>query len=139
MLETHLPQVEALLRDGVVVRSAPRPVRLMLGCDYAAQCNVVGHKSATATQPCLCCKRTRWPRKKQAVLDALFGTLQDITRARCTLGRRCILLIGWSSMARHRWLGSPVHLSTSARLCGVLCLLQICGKTYQFHCTPRKE
>ena len=79
MLETHLPQVEALLSDGVVVRSAPRPVRLMLGCDYVSQCNVVGHESATTKQPYLCCKRTRWPSMKQAVLDALFGTLQDIT------------------------------------------------------------
>jgi len=37
MLETHLPQVSALLRDGVLVRGVRRPVRLMLGCDYAAQ------------------------------------------------------------------------------------------------------
>jgi len=79
MLHTHLPQVEALLRDGVVVRGATRPVRLILGCDYAAQCNLVGHKGATATQSCLCSKRTRWPSKKKAVLDTLFGTLQDVT------------------------------------------------------------
>jgi len=79
MLVTHLPQVQALLRVGVVVRGATRPVRLMLGCVFAAQCDVVKHKYAAATQPCLCFKRTRWPSKKQAVLDALFGTLQDVT------------------------------------------------------------
>ena len=61
------------------MRTAPWPVRLRLGCDYAAQCKVVRNKSATAKQPCLCFKLTRWPSKKQAVLDALFGTLQDIT------------------------------------------------------------
>jgi len=53
MLETHLPQVSALLRDGVLVRGVRRPVRLMLGCDYAAQYIVVGHNGATATQLCL--------------------------------------------------------------------------------------
>jgi len=79
MLVTHLPQVSALLRDGVLVRGVRRPVRLMLGCDYAAQCNVVGHNGSTATQPCLSCKRTRWPSKQQAVLDAIYGTLQDVT------------------------------------------------------------
>jgi len=75
MLETHLPQIASLLRDGVWVRGVRRPVRLMLGCDYAAQCNVVGHKGASATQPCLHCLSTRSSSQKQNVLDVAYGTL----------------------------------------------------------------
>jgi len=37
MLEAHLQQVDSLLRDGVWVRGVPRPVRLLLGSDYAEQ------------------------------------------------------------------------------------------------------
>jgi len=81
MLETHLPQIDALLRDGVIVHGARRPVRLILGFDYAAQCGLLGHKGATATQPCLMCRRSWRPSGKQAVLDALFGTLQDLSGA----------------------------------------------------------
>ena len=77
MMETHLPQIDALLRDGVKVHGARRPVRLMFGCDYDAQCCFLGHKGATASQPCLMCKRTRSPSVKQALLDAIHGTLQD--------------------------------------------------------------
>jgi len=79
MLETHLPQIDALLCDGVMVRGACRPVRLMLGCDFAAQCCLLGHKGATATQPCLGCKCTRWPSDQQALLDAIYGTLQEVS------------------------------------------------------------
>ena len=79
MLETHLPQIDALLRDGVMVRGACRPVHLMLGCDFPAQCCLLGHKGATATQPCLGCKCTRWPSDQQALLDAIYGTLQDVS------------------------------------------------------------
>jgi len=78
MLETHLPQVDALLRDGVWVRGERRPVRLLLGSDYAAQCDVLGHNGASATQPCLGCKSTRGPSKAQALLDVAYGTLQDV-------------------------------------------------------------
>jgi len=38
MMETHLPQIDALLRDGVMVHGARRPVRLMFRCDCDAQC-----------------------------------------------------------------------------------------------------
>ena len=82
MLETHLPQVDALLRDGVLVRGVHRPVRLLLGSDYAAQCNVLGHKGESATQPCLGCKSTRFPSVAQAVLDDAYGTLQDVDTRR---------------------------------------------------------
>jgi len=78
MLETHLPQVESLLRDGVWVRGVCRPVRLLLGSDYAAQCDVLGHKGASATRPCLECKSTRCPSKAQRLLDAAYCTLQDV-------------------------------------------------------------
>jgi len=79
MLETNLPQIDALLRDGVMVRGACRPVRLILGGDFAAQCCLLGQKGATATQHCLGCKRTRWPSDQQALLDAIYGTLQDVS------------------------------------------------------------
>jgi len=79
MMETHLPQIDALLRDGVMVHGARRPVRLMFGCDDEAQCCFRGHTGATATQPCLMCKRTRSPSVKQALLVAIHGTLQDVS------------------------------------------------------------
>jgi len=79
VLETHLPQIDALMRDGVIVHGARRPVRLILGSDYAARWYLLGHQSATATQPCLMCRRTRWQSVRQAALDALFGTLQDVS------------------------------------------------------------
>jgi len=82
MLETHLPQVDALLRDGVLVRGVDRPVRLLLGSDDAAQCNVLGHKGASETQPCLGCKSTRFSSVAQAVLDDAYGTLQDVDTRR---------------------------------------------------------
>jgi len=82
MLSTHYPQIDTLLREGIIVPGARRPVRLTLGCDYAANCDLVGHKVATETQPFLGCKRTRRPRGKQVVLEALFGTLQDQSGAR---------------------------------------------------------
>jgi len=79
MMETHLPLFDALLRDGVTVHGARRPVRLMLICEFAAQCCQLGHKGATAAQPCRGCKRTRWPNNQQALLDANSGTLQDVS------------------------------------------------------------
>jgi len=79
MLETHLPQIGALLRDGVMVHGARRPVRLILGSDYAEQCCLLSYQGATATQPCLVCRRTLWPSIRQVALDALFGTLQDVS------------------------------------------------------------
>jgi len=78
MLESHLPQLDALLLDGVWVRGVRRPVRLLLGSDYAAQCDVLGHKGASATQLCPVCRSTRSPSGAQAVLDAAYGTLQDV-------------------------------------------------------------
>jgi len=75
MLKTHLPQVYSLLRDGVWVWDVRRPVRLLLGSDYAAQCDVPGHKGASATQPCLGGKSTRCPSKAQKFLDAAYCTL----------------------------------------------------------------
>jgi len=56
MLATHLPQIDLLLRNGVTVHGARRPLRLILCSDYAAQCSLLGQKSATDTQPCLYCK-----------------------------------------------------------------------------------
>jgi len=82
MLETHLPKIDSLLRDGVGVRGVRRPVRLILGYDYAAQCNVVGHKGASATQPCLHCLSTRSSSEKQNVLDVADGTPQDLVVGR---------------------------------------------------------
>jgi len=120
------------------VRGAPRPVRLMPGCDYAAQCHVVGHKGATATQPCVFRNRTLLPSKKQAVLDPSLAP-SGMSLASCTSGRRRIFVIGWPSMAPHCLLERPAHLITTARMCGVLCWLKIRDKPYQFHCTPRKE
>jgi len=78
MLESYLPQMDALLLDGVRVRGVRRPMRLLLGSDYAAQCDVLGHKGASATQPCLVCMSTRSPSGAHAVLDAAYGTLQDV-------------------------------------------------------------
>jgi len=53
-----------------------RPVRLLLGSDYAAQCDVLGHKGASATQPGLGCTSTRCPSKAHSLLDAAYCTLQ---------------------------------------------------------------
>ena len=78
MLEIHLPQLDALLLDGVWVRGVRRSVRLLLGSDYAAQSDVLGHKGASATQPCLFFRSTRSPSGTQAVLDAAYGTLQEV-------------------------------------------------------------
>jgi len=79
MLETHLPQIDALLRDGVMVHGARRPVRLISGSDYPEQCCLLSYQGAAATQPCLMCRRTRWPSVRQVALDVLFGTLQDVS------------------------------------------------------------
>jgi len=77
-LESHLSQLDALLLEGVWVRGVRRLVRLLLGSDYAAQCDVLGHKGASATQPCLVCRSTRSPSGAQAVLDVAYGSLQDV-------------------------------------------------------------
>jgi len=82
MLEKLLPQVDALLRDVVLVRGVHRPVRLLLGSAYAAQCNVLRHKGASATQPLLECKSTRCPSVAQAVRDDAYGTFQDVDTRR---------------------------------------------------------
>jgi len=79
MLETHLPQIDALLSDAVMVRGACRPVCLILGCDFATKCCLLGHEGGTAPQPCLGCKRTGWPSDQQALLDTICGTLQDVS------------------------------------------------------------
>ena len=78
MLVTHLPQVDSLLRDGVWVEGVRRRVRLLIGSDYAAHCDVLWHKRASETNPCLGCKSTRWLRKAWKLLDAAFSTLQDV-------------------------------------------------------------
>lgn len=82
MLLTHQPQVVALLREGVLVRGERRPVRLFLAGDYAAQCDMLGHKGASATQLCLYCLSTRSPSAAQRLLDATYGTLQDVVVGR---------------------------------------------------------
>jgi len=51
MMETHLPQLDALLRDRVMVQGARCPVRLMFGCDYDAQCCFLGHKGVAVGGP----------------------------------------------------------------------------------------
>jgi len=48
MLETHLPQIDELLMDGFWVHDVLWPVRLLLGSNYAAQCDDVGHERAVA-------------------------------------------------------------------------------------------
>jgi len=60
------------------VRGVRRPVPLLLGGDYAAQCDVLGQKGASVMQPCLLCRRTRSLSGAQVVLDAAYGTLQDL-------------------------------------------------------------
>lgn len=82
MLLTHQPQVVALLREGVLVRGERWPVRMFLGGDYAAQCDMLGHKGASATQLCLYCLSTRSPSAAQRLLDATYGTLQDVVVGR---------------------------------------------------------
>lgn len=51
MLQTHQPQVDAVLRDGVLVRGVRRMVRIYLEVDYASQYDVPGNKGASAMQP----------------------------------------------------------------------------------------
>jgi len=70
MLRAHLPHVDSLLSDGVWSRGVRRPVRLLLGSDYAAQCDALGHKGTSAKQPCLGYKCTRCPSKAQRLMDA---------------------------------------------------------------------
>lgn len=64
------------------VRGVRRPVRLLLGGDHASQCDILRHKGASATQPCLYCLSTRSPSMAQKVLDAVKGTLQDLVVSR---------------------------------------------------------
>jgi len=60
------------------VRGVRRPVPLLLGSDYAAQCDVLGQKGASVMQPCLLCRRTRSLSGAKAVLDAAYETFQDL-------------------------------------------------------------
>ena len=78
MLKTYLPQLHELQLDGFWVRGVRRPVQLLLGSDYAAQCTFLGHKGASATQPCLFFRSTRSLSGAQAELDAAYGTLQGV-------------------------------------------------------------
>jgi len=78
MLETHLPQVDALLQDGVRVGSVRRPVRLLVESDCAAQGVVLDIEGASATQPCFACKNTRCPSHTQPLSDRAYGALQEI-------------------------------------------------------------
>jgi len=77
MLETHLPQLDELLMDGFWVHDVLWPVRLLLGSNYAAQCDDVGHERTSAMQPCIFCRRTRSPSCAQELLDAAYGTLPN--------------------------------------------------------------
>jgi len=99
------------------VHGARRPMRLILGSDYAAQCYLLGHQGATATQPCLMCRRTRWHSVRQAALDALFGTLQDVSgdqhlRERTHFADRMALDDAWRTSGEP---GAPDHHRSVAR------------------------
>ena len=53
MLATHLPQMDVILRDGLIVHGARRPLRLIIGSDCAVQCCDLGNKGPTGRQPCM--------------------------------------------------------------------------------------
>jgi len=82
MLERHLPELDRLMREGVLVVAARRAVRPFLTGDLAALCTVLGHKGPNATQPCLWCKSTKAPSIRHTSLDADFGTRQGLTTQR---------------------------------------------------------
>lgn len=82
MLSRHLPEVERLLREGVLVGASRRLVRLFLGGDMAALCMLFGHKGPNATQACLWCKSLKVPSRTHRRLVARFGTMQDVTGQR---------------------------------------------------------
>jgi len=50
-LERHLPELDRLVREEVLVGAERRAVRLFLTGDLAAMCTMFGHKSPNATQP----------------------------------------------------------------------------------------
>lgn len=78
MLNSHLQQLELLLKDAVMVRGCRRAVRLFVSGDYEALCTLHGHKGPSATIPCLWCCSTKAPSAADAVLDEKYGTLQDV-------------------------------------------------------------
>jgi len=138
MLETHLPQVDAPLREGVLVRGVHRPVRLLLGSDYAAQCNVLGHKRASATQP-VCHARARGFRVwRRPYLTMPMAPSKTLTPAG-TCERQRNFPIGWLLKALQRLWASPAQPSTTALWSEARYLPSTRGKLYRFHGIARKE
>ena len=82
MLERHLPELDRLMREGVLVGAARRAVRLFLTGELAALCTVFGHKGPNATQPCLWCKSTKAPSIRHTSVDAELGTMKGLTTQR---------------------------------------------------------
>jgi len=82
MLERHLPELDGLMREGVLVGAARRAVRLFFTGDLAALCTEFGHEGPNATQPCLWCKSTKAPSIRHTSLDDVFGTMQGLTTQR---------------------------------------------------------
>jgi len=80
ILAPHVAQLHQLALTGVVVGPQRRAVRVFVNSDYPSVCNTAGHKGHTASLPCPLCFGTKSPSDAQWLLDALFGTVQDLSR-----------------------------------------------------------
>jgi len=80
ILAPHVAQLHQLTFTGVVVGPQRRAVRVSVNSDYPSVCNTAGHKGHSANLPCPMCLGTKSPSDAQWLLDALFGTVQDLRR-----------------------------------------------------------
>ena len=94
---------------------------------------MLGHKAASATQPCRRCKRARWPRQAQRLLEAAYCTLQNV-------------VVDWHLREAAHFAGRMVAFGAAPTVstpgasrhhCYVVRSTQ--GNSFQFPCTPPKQ
>jgi len=80
----HVAQLHQLALTGAVVGPHRRAVRVLINSDFPAVCNTTGHKGHSASLQCPMFLGAKSPGDAQWLLDALFGTAQDLTRTHPT-------------------------------------------------------
>jgi len=80
ILAPHVAQLHQLSLTGAVFGPNRRAVRFFINSDFPAVCTITGHKGHSASLPCPMCLGTKSSSEAQWLLDALFGTVQDLTR-----------------------------------------------------------
>ena len=113
ILAPHVAQLHQLALSGVVVGPQRRAVRVFVNSDYASVCNTTGHKGHSASLPCPMCLGTKRPNDAQWLLDALFATVQDLSRTHppTTASHLWELRAAYESGETPDGLGLAAHLS----------------------------